>query len=161
MLAKVKPLDEEREAVVGAISPLLFDRSSFTQKAAFAALANWQPRMAATRLAGMLDSFFDHQNATKLLIKIGPPAEDAVLKYLAHPNAETRHNACFVLSQIGTEKSLGELRKLRRDRAMGRSAQEAYDWIRQRIESTKNPFLVEGETESPGQGATNPFVPKD
>ena len=135
-LSHVEPSDEMREKVIRAISPLLADRSHFTRNAAISALATWDPKRVAPMLAGMLASFFDNEEAQKQLIRIGPAAEEVVIPYLTHPDAKVRHRACFVLAQIGTEKSLEGLRKLRRDRAMGLSARQAAEMIRQRQSAT-------------------------
>jgi HEAT repeat protein len=46
------------------------------------------------------------------LIKIGPPAEGAVLALLKEKHTDTRIIACNVLKQIGTKKSLSALKEL-------------------------------------------------
>jgi HEAT repeat protein len=46
------------------------------------------------------------------LVHIGSAAEPAVLALLKEKNIETRMQACTVLKQIGTKKSLGPLKDL-------------------------------------------------
>ena len=46
------------------------------------------------------------------LIKIGPPAEGAVLALLKEKNTDTRIIACTILKQIGSKKSLSALKEL-------------------------------------------------
>jgi hypothetical protein len=78
------------------------------------------PRTAAP-LAEFLASgqndqqFFQSPRANEVaetLIKIGPPSETPVLAVLKEKNIETRVQACLVLKQIGTKKSLGPLKEL-------------------------------------------------
>jgi HEAT repeat protein len=49
------------------------------------------------------------------LVKIGPPAENAVLTLLKQKHTDTRIIACNVLKQIGTKKSLSALKELTGD----------------------------------------------
>ena len=48
--------------------------------------------------------------ASEALIRIGGAAEPAVLALLKEKNLETRIQACNILKQIGTKKSLGPLK---------------------------------------------------
>jgi hypothetical protein len=58
-------------------------------------------------------SYFNRESAAaEALIKIGPPAESAVLPLLKEKNANTRIIACNVLKQIGSKKSLSALKEL-------------------------------------------------
>jgi HEAT repeat protein len=50
--------------------------------------------------------------AAEALVRIGPAAEPAVLALLKEKNLDTRMQACNVLKQIGTKKSLGPLKDL-------------------------------------------------
>jgi hypothetical protein len=50
--------------------------------------------------------------AADALVRIGPAAEPAVLALLKEKNIETRCQACNILKQIGTRKSLGPLKDL-------------------------------------------------
>ena len=64
---------------------------------------------------GQSDQFSHFQRDTPVaeaLIKIGPPAEGAVLALLKEKNADTRISACNILKQIGSKKSLSALKEL-------------------------------------------------
>ncbi len=50
--------------------------------------------------------------AADALVRIGPTAEPAVLTLLKEKNLETRRQACNILKQIGTKKSLSALKDL-------------------------------------------------
>lgn len=78
------------------------------------------PRTAAT-LADFLASGQNEQqyyqmpranDVAETLIKIGPAAEAPTLALLKEKNIETRVQACLVLKQIGTKRSLRELKDL-------------------------------------------------
>jgi HEAT repeat protein len=57
--------------------------------------------------------YFRHDTpVAEALIKIGPPAESAVLALLKEKHTDTRIIACNVLKQIGTKKSLSALKEL-------------------------------------------------
>jgi hypothetical protein len=66
--------------------------------------------------AGQADQPFYRPNresaAADALVRIGSPAEPAVLTLLKEKNVETRCQACNVLKQIGTRKSLAPLKEL-------------------------------------------------
>ena len=58
-------------------------------------------------------SFFHGDTAvSEALIKIGPPAEPAVVALLKEKHTETRIVACHILKQIGSRKSLPALKEL-------------------------------------------------
>jgi hypothetical protein len=50
--------------------------------------------------------------AVEALVRIGPAAEPAVLALLKEKNVDTRMQACNILKQIGSKKSLGPLKDL-------------------------------------------------
>jgi hypothetical protein len=81
--------------------------------------------------AGQADQPFYGRNresaAGEALIRIGPPAEPAVLDLLKEKNIETRIQACSILKQIGTKKSLGPLKELTvcPSKELGEAAAEA------------------------------------
>ena len=59
------------------------------------------------------NTFFRHDTpVAEALIKIGPPAEGAVLALLKEKHNDTRIIACNVLKQIGSKKSLSALKEL-------------------------------------------------
>jgi hypothetical protein len=58
-------------------------------------------------------SFYKHNTpVTEALVKIGPPAERAVLALLKEKHSDTRILACNVLKEIGSKKSLPALEEL-------------------------------------------------
>lgn len=67
------------------------------------------------------------QEINACLAGFGPAAESAVLELLRERNAETRRQACGLLQQIGTDKSLESLQKLvgDPDPALSQAAVEA------------------------------------
>jgi HEAT repeat protein len=76
-------------------------------------LARLQEKSAAEPLADLLAlGDTDSSTASDALIKIGPVAEDAVLALLKERHADTLRNACRVLKQIGTQRSLEPLKNL-------------------------------------------------
>ncbi|WP_435005199.1 HEAT repeat domain-containing protein [Tundrisphaera lichenicola] len=67
---------------------------------------------SADALADYFMDSNDRGKAVEALKAIGPPAEDAVLRCLNHNDGFTRMDACKILEQIGTEKSVPALRRL-------------------------------------------------
>lgn len=67
------------------------------------------------------------QEASSALINIGSPAETAALQLFSERNTQTRHQACRILRQIGTTKSLESLQTLvgDPDQSLSQSAAEA------------------------------------
>ena len=83
---------------------------------------------AAEPLAALIASgSSDAYQAVEALSKIGSDAEDAVLPLLQEKHNETKRQACKVLKDIGTKKSLEPLRELMlsTDRSLSDSAGEA------------------------------------
>lgn len=97
------------------------------RNAAIRALGRLKEKSAAEPLAAMLASGSDGYQAVEALTKIGPEAEDAVLPLLKERHIETRRQACSILKQIGTQKSLEPLRELMltNDRTLSDAAGEA------------------------------------
>lgn len=87
---------------------------------------------------GQSDQPFYRRNresaAGEALIRIGAPAEPAVLDLLKEKNLETRIQACTILKQIGTKKSLGPLKELTvaPSKELGEAAAEACRAIQSR-----------------------------
>jgi HEAT repeat protein len=67
------------------------------------------------------------QDASSALIRIGSPAEKAVLQLLNEGSIETRRHACRILQQIGTSKSIEPLQDLvgDPDQSLSQTAVEA------------------------------------
>ena len=69
------------------------------------------PRIAAD-LAAVIGYQASTQKVANALIQIGPAAEEAVIPILENKDVSLARNACMILRQIGTEKSLKPLRTL-------------------------------------------------
>lgn len=97
------------------------------RNAAVRGLGRLKEKSAAEAMADLLASGSDTYQVAEALTKIGPDAEDAVLPLLKEKNIETRRQACRILKQIGTKKSIEPLRDLMlsTDRSLGESAGEA------------------------------------
>ncbi len=89
---------------------------------------------AAEVLAERLRTSGDRTAAAKALRTIGPVAEDAVLRLLSDPGADVRAEACKVLGDIGSQKSIDALKPLTAngDAATQRSARAALEKLRTR-----------------------------
>lgn len=132
--------DERRGEVVKALEPLVNDSDHFTREWAIEALGVWgtketvpillkamkqkESRGAAMKalghlkderaiepIADRLEDFFDRGPAAEALKKMGPAAENAVLKQMNHTDNQVRLTACDILKTIGTAKSLPALRR--------------------------------------------------
>lgn len=75
--------------------------------------------------------------ASEALIRIGAPAESAVLDLLKEKNLETRIQACSILKQIGTKKSLAPLKEIivAPSKELGDAAADACRTIQGRVGS--------------------------
>jgi hypothetical protein len=111
--------------------------------------SDWQARQNAIKGLGRLhderaiDPLTDEvargsspaqQDAYTALVSIGSPAEPAVLELLKERNTETRRQACRILQQIGTSKSIEPLQNLvgDSDPSLSQMAAEALRAINQR-----------------------------
>jgi hypothetical protein len=98
----------------------LHNPDSRIRTTAIRGLARLKDPRAAEPLADLLASGQGDQQyfrsraseAADALVKIGPASEAAALAILKEKNIETRAQACVVLKQIGTKKSLGILKDL-------------------------------------------------
>jgi hypothetical protein len=116
-----------------------------TRMALAKGLGRLQEPRAAEPLAEMLaagqsdqGSFFRRETpVTEALIKIGPPAEGAVLAVLKEKHTDTRILACNVLKQIGSKKSLATLKELTGNpvKELSEAAAEAVRSIQGRVEA--------------------------
>lgn len=103
------------------IDALKGDRSVANQ--ARDALAETQDPRAANALVDLMQS--DRFGASKALIKMGRPAEDAVITLLEHPDTFMRSEASKILGEIGGKNAMRALKKLARDpSAISRNAAE-------------------------------------
>lgn len=107
---------------------LLKDSENYSRYNIIRGLGRLKDKRAAEPLAAMIASGgSDAYQAVEALSKIGSDAEDAVLPLLAEKHNETRRQACKILKDIGTKKSLEPLRELMlsTDRMLSEAAGEA------------------------------------
>jgi HEAT repeats len=113
---------------VPALLQLLKEPDSFNHHTVIRGLGRLKDPRAAEPLAALIASGGSEAHlAVEALGKLGPEAEDAVLPLLKEKHNETRRQACNVLKQIGTKKSLEQLRELMlsTDRMLNEAAAEA------------------------------------
>lgn len=113
---------------VPVLLKLLKDTASFSRHNIIRSLGRLKDKRAAEPLAAMIASGgSDAYQAVEALSKIGPDAEDAALPLLQEKHTETKRQACKILKDIGTKKSLEPLRELmlNTDRMLNESAGEA------------------------------------
>ena len=110
-----------REQVPALIRALKSPGASNSRTKIVQALARLKDPRAVQPLAGLLaegsTEQFGYVNArenalTQALISLGSEAEEQVLEVLKLPNLTTRLQACAILKEIGTRKSLQPLREL-------------------------------------------------
>lgn len=113
----------------------LKDSENSNNDTAIRGLGRLKDKRAAEPLAAVIASGRSEAGlAAEALIKIGPDAEDAVLALLKEKHRDTRRQACNILKQIGTAKSLEPLQELAfdPDRTVSEAAAEAGRAIRAR-----------------------------
>jgi hypothetical protein len=158
-LAEARP-GERRQEVLEALRPMLEDKDGFTRVDGARAVANWAPEEGLPDLLKLLkdkDCFgalldimarlkdprtaeavaecflYDRGKTADVLRAIGPPAEDAVVKYLDHEDVKVREVACEVLRTIGTERSVPALEKAGKEKdPVGGVARRALSAIAER-----------------------------
>ncbi|MFT3786107.1 MAG: hypothetical protein QM770_08075 [Tepidisphaeraceae bacterium] len=82
------------------------------------------------------------------LKKMGPVAEDEVIKLLREQNDDVRYNAAKILQEIGTRKSMAALYTAGKDarfRKAAAAAQIAYDDVKTRVKSSTQPTSAPAE----------------
>ena len=107
---------------------LLKDSESFSHHPIIRGLGRLKDKRAAEPLAAMISSGgSDAYQAVEALSKIGADAEEAMLPLLQEKHNETKRQACKVLKDVGTKKSLEPLRELMlsTDRTLSEAAGEA------------------------------------
>lgn len=89
-------------------------------------------------LIEMFSNRMVREEAGEIVVKYGPAAEDAAIKGLKHSNPLVRGGCFYVLSKIGTEKSLKELKPLTqaRDKEVRQLAIQTVDAITARTSGT-------------------------
>lgn len=97
---------------IPALLKLLGDKSPLVRGCAIQALGRLKATSAIDRLIRLWpDEFY----VTAALKQMGPAAEPAVLKQLSSDNDRMRSEACQVLEEIGTKKSIPALEKAQND----------------------------------------------
>lgn len=97
---------------VPALVKALKDPEVFVRWAVLDALKMLKDPESADAIADAMKSSPDRGKAVEALREIGTPAEDAVLKCLNSGDTFVRMDACKILADIGTNKSIPALRKL-------------------------------------------------
>ena len=113
---------------VPVLLKLLKDSESFSRYNIIRGLGRLKDKRAAEPLAALIASGgSDAYQAVEALSKIGADAEEAVLPLLQERHNETKRQACKVLKDVGTKKSLEPLRELMlsTDRTLSEAAGEA------------------------------------
>ena len=115
-----------------AHQPLIktLDDSEFSVRwSAIDALAQWKDSETASALARHIASGADVMQAGQALRTIGAPAEDAADELLKAHDSQVRYEACRILKDIGTKKSIPALTAAAED-ADGITAMLAKDALR-------------------------------
>ncbi|MHC5542940.1 HEAT repeat domain-containing protein, partial [Singulisphaera rosea] len=109
----------------------LKDPEVFVRWAVLDALKLLKDPSSADAIADAMKGNHDRAKAGEALREIGTPAEDAVLKCLNSGEMFLRMDACKILADIGTSKSIPALRKLaqRRNGLDGMAARDALNQI--------------------------------
>jgi HEAT repeat protein len=81
------------------------------KKGSIVGLGKIQYEKAIPTMVRYLESNIERAKVTEALVLMGPKAESALLKVLDNKDQGTVRQACFVLLQIGTSKSLPALQK--------------------------------------------------
>jgi hypothetical protein len=97
---------------VPTLLELLDDPDTGLRRLAMEALAKIEPRRAAEAIAQRVPDTRDGITAAHVLERMGPAAEDAVIKLLAYEDSQVRYRACTILERIGGEKTVATLKKL-------------------------------------------------
>ena len=97
---------------VPTLLELLDDPDIGLRRLVMEALVKLEPAVAAEAIAQRVPDTHDGITASHVLQRMGPPAEDAVIKLLTHEDSQVRYRACTILERIGGEKSVVALNKL-------------------------------------------------
>jgi hypothetical protein len=165
-LKAAKP-DKRREEVAAALAKAMFHEDPFTRQRAAGALRVWHVEANVPDLIKALDDKsaqgaavavlgeypqprcaealvkiykWGMTNAKSSLIKMGPAAEEPVLESLLnHEEWTVRGDACAILAEIGTEKSLPALKKFYDERKHPdrQNANKAIEAIKARIRAAE------------------------
>ncbi len=123
------------EQVVPEMVDALSNSSTIVRHSMMTALANLKAEKAIKAIAAGLAKQSDRHHAAKVLRKFGPAAESAVVGHLKSDEWITRLEACKILKDVGTAKSLDALSKIStsdKNALVKRTAQDAVDAINKR-----------------------------
>jgi hypothetical protein len=95
------------------------------KKGSIVALGRLQYEKAIPCLIRYLESNIERPKVTEALVAMGPKAEAAVLKVLDNKDQGAVRQACFILMQIGTSKSLPALERITRSKKKDTAATAA------------------------------------
>jgi hypothetical protein len=104
------------------------------RKGSIVALGRLQHEKAIPAMIRDLESGKDRPQVTEALVAMGPKAEPAVIKVLDHKNQGVVRQACLILTQMGTSKSLPALGRIAGSKNKGSAvaAANAIDAIKDR-----------------------------
>ncbi len=127
-------------ATAEQIPPLiavLQDELSGVQNEARDTLATFVDPRAAEALVRHMEK--DRSGAARALKKMGPPAEEAVIVFLEHPDPALRAEASSILAEIGTTQGMTALKQLATDRSrrVQLAAEKAYYQIEFRLKQER------------------------
>jgi hypothetical protein len=118
-LARLRPDEANRARVSKALNALLLDSDAGIRDAALDAVRGWVTPENTATLLKLLGSLHGERMArdartgekiARALISIGSSVEEAVIPLLKSSDALVRRQACWILSEIGTEKSVSPLK---------------------------------------------------
>jgi serine/threonine protein kinase len=117
--------------------PCLDDSQMSVRWAAMNSLGTLKDSRAAVPLARRVQDETDSMIAARAIQSLGSPAEDAVLPLLKDQNKQVRGEACQILQEIGTRKSIDALTPLAADSdaIVSMMARTAVLEIRSRLDS--------------------------
>ncbi len=140
LVASIADKKQLEPATVSALIEYIDSRDAvFNAKQVIPILAKANDEKAAMAVARQLSNHFAQEVAAKALRTMGPVAEPAVLDNLKSSDNRIRAEACLILAEIGTPKSLSSLKSLvqKRDYA-AQAAQRAIDEITKRSKAAKS-----------------------
>src|SRR5262245_55272658 len=122
------------EELIPRMMTELVGESPALRKGSIVALGRLQHEKAIPTLVRYIESGRDRQQVTLALVAMGPRAEAAVIKALDSKKQEAVRQACTILMQIGTGRSVSALGKIARGKNKNTAtiAESAIEAIRDR-----------------------------
>ncbi len=100
------------EEIVPELIAVLSDSEKDLRHRALEILTRLNDPRAVVPVAGLLLTKDDRHRATSCLLKMGPVVEETVIKGLKYNDPEVVQACCQILEEVGTRKSLTELKRL-------------------------------------------------